>query len=614
MPSSEQRSFIAAVHPFDGLPSGLLAEASKAMDIGYFRADEVLIAPDRPARHLFIVIKGTVREQLEGETVAVYGHQDAFDALALLEGQRDHHFIASEELLCHLLPAEVFCQLCSQNAAFRSFFYQNLTARLNQMIERRARKDLSSFTAAKVRDAYYRPPLLVDFDTSIVDAVAAMDQAKVNSLLVQRKTPQGETEWGMVSDTDLRRRVILARRSTDDPIGEIASFGVIGVDKRDFLFNAQVTMNRHNVKRLAVFDGDTLDGVLDQIDLFSFFSNHSRLIAVQVERATNLTELAKANDNFLAMVRALYDKGVKMRYLAELVTDLNQKLFHKLYGFIAPPDLVANSCFVVMGSEGRGEQILKTDQDNALILRDGFVCPDLEAITQRLIDTMVAFGYPLCPGEVMVNNPNWCRSFQGYKRTIEAWVEEGGEDDLMNLAIFFDARAVAGDVGLLSAAKGWLFNLLEDHPAFYARFARPTLAFDTPLGLFENFVVERRAARRHQLDIKKGGIFPIVHGVRSLALEYRDKTTNTLERIKGLHRRGLFAKRFSIDLTEAFAFMCWLRLQSELRQLDERGSYDNYITPKDLSKIERDALRDSLKIVNDFKKLVAHHFRLNLLT
>jgi CBS domain-containing protein len=192
-------------------------------------------------------------------------------------------------------------------------------------------------------------------------------------------------------------------------------------------------------------------------------------------------------------------------------------VFKKLYAFIAPPELLDNSCLVVMGSEGRGEQILKTDQDNAIILREGFVYDGLEKITQELTETLVDFGYPACPGKIMVNNPYWCQSLKGFKNQIFQWVVEFREP-LLELAIFCDAKAVAGDVSLLEEAKQYLYERLQDNQAFFAHFAKPTISFETPLSLFTTFIVDK--SHKNQLDIKKGGIFPIVHGVRSLALEY----------------------------------------------------------------------------------------------
>jgi CBS domain-containing protein len=178
----------------------------------------------------------------------------------------------------------------------------------------------------------------------------------------------------------------------------------------------------------------------------------------------------------------------------------------------------------------------------------------------------------------------------------------------MRFAIFFDAMPIAGDTSLFKELRDIMFGLLNDNNAFYTHFARATLAFETPLGFFTNFVVEKP---RDELDIKKGGIFPIVHGIRSLALEYRLEQNNTIERIKALNQMRLFDHQFAIELIEAFAYMSALRAKAGLQKIKLEMPQDNYINPKELNTLERELLRDSFKIVNKFKELITHHFKLN---
>jgi CBS domain-containing protein len=191
----------------------------------------------------------------------------------------------------------------------------------------------------------------------------------------------------------------------------------------------------------------------------------------------------------------------------------------------------------VLGSEGREEQVLKTDQDNALILRDDFLIPSLAQITAEFTDSLIEFGYPRCPGNIMVSNPYWTKSVTAFKDELFQWIVHPTHDSFLQFAIFCDARAVAGDENLLRHVKDRMYRLLGDHRSFYSQFAKATVAFETPLGFFTNFVLEKN---RDELDIKKGGIFPIVHGVRSLALEYRLPQTNTVDRITALSQRNLF--------------------------------------------------------------------------
>jgi CBS domain-containing protein len=197
----------------------------------------------------------------------------------------------------------------------------------------------------------------------------------------------------------------------------------------------------------------------------------------------------------------------------------------------------------------------------------------------------------------------WCTDVRG-------WVLTPDEQALMNVAIFYDADVVTGDARLLDQAKQYLFDLLADYSSFHARFARAIDMFDTPLGLFTTFVTGK-GAHKHELDLKKGGIFPLMHGVRALALEKRLPETNTVQRIRRLQATGLFDKARGQELTEAFNFLLGLRLSARLEKMRLHQPLDNFIRPDKISKLERDLLKDSLQIVKSFKEMIRHHFHLN---
>jgi len=179
----------------------------------------------------------------------------------------------------------------------------------------------------------------------------------------------------------------------------------------------------------------------------------------------------------------------------------------------------------------------------------------------------------------------------------------------MNLAIFFDAAFVAGDQNLLGELKTALFARIKDDHAFFANFAKPLLMFETPLSFLSHFVTEK-SGHKGELDLKKGALFPLVHGIRALALEKGVQATNTVERIKALNNQGVINRELAGELIESFNFLLTLRVNFQLEKLDRDESLDNYINPGELNRLDRDLLRDVLKIVNTFKKFLNHHFRL----
>ena len=276
---------------------------------------------------------------------------------------------------------------------------------------------------------------------------------------------------------------------------------------------------------------------------------------------------------------------------------------------IAPPELVENSCLFVMGSEGRGEQLLKTDQDNALVLRDGYVPPaDLQRIVTRFSDALAAFGYPPCPGGIMLSRPEWCMTASDFARRIREWLILPSPEGLMHLAIFFDAHAVCGDVALLKQLRRALLELTVDNDAVLGRFAAAVEAFsaapgwrDRLLGFGDSDPV---------LDVKKEGIFPIVHGVRSLALAHRIlDETGTVPRLEALVRAGALDAHMAAELGDSLHFLMMLRLKAGLAEIDAHQPVSSDVHLARLSSLERDLLKDALSTVKRFKALLRQRWR-----
>ena len=600
------KAFDFANPPFDRLSGAELERFKAALDIAFFRKGETLIRPGEVPDAFYVVIKGRVHELDEGQVVAVHGENDGFDTSLLVERQSRHSFVVEEEAICYLLPVDELLDLTANNKAFAEFFYRDISLKLDALRARQEMRELQPVTMARVRETYIHPALFVDAGTPIFEAARLMKERKATSLLVR----DGE-RVGMVTGFDLREVVILQRRPLETAVGEAATWSLIGVDADDLVAEALLRITTHSVRRLVVFERGEITGVLEQLDLLSFLSAQSHIVAVQAARATTIDDLRRASAQLPVLVQMMHGHGTKIPYVTRIVAELSRRIAGRLWEMVAPAELIANSCLMVMGSEGRGDQILKTDQDNGLILRDGFHHPALREACAAFTEGLIAFGYPPCPGNVMVSNPEWAKPLAAFKDDLLRWVSRPDEQALMNVAIFIDAAPVTGDAALLAEAKGYLFDLASAESAFCARFARAIDTFETPLGIFSNLIVGRLASR-DELDLKKGGIFPIVHGVRALALERRVTETNTGQRIKELQGLGVFDPAFALDLSEAYGFLLGLRLQARLEKIRREQPPDNLVRPQDLNKFERDLLKDSFVIVNKLKEFVRYHFNLKM--
>lgn len=467
------------------------------------------------------------------------------------------------------------------------------------------------FATARVCDIAIREPHYVDAGADLVSVCRGLAAAGRSEALVR-----DAGRLGIFTTTDLRDALLRDAPPSALAVREFAHFDVVSVAPDTELVEALWLMVRHRVHRLVVRDGDAVVGLVGQIELVSFVANHSHLIALQIDEAPSVDDLRLGARRIDAMVEVLQDSGVRVDRIARLVSELNTRLFARLWAIVAPADLVANSCLLVMGSEGRGEQILKTDQDNALLLRDGFAIDpgELDAVARRFNAALADFGYPLCPGDIMLTNPLWRQPLASFRAAIGEWLYGGSSgpdlDGPMRLAILIDAQPVAGDASLLAEAIAHLDRLLVDNDAFLARFARAADQFGDG-----NPWWTRLGWRRDEqaIDLKKLGTFPIVHGTRALALKHHVRGQGTVARLQALQAAGVVDADTVRELTEALHFVMALRLKHQLRQRRRGEVPGNQVRPSDLDTLERDPLQDSLAIVKRFRGFLTHHFRLDSL-
>jgi CBS domain-containing protein len=417
---------------------------------------------------------------------------------------------------------------------------------------------------------------------------------------------------GMFTTTDLRDALLRPVPPQQQAVREVARFELIGLAPDAEVFEALLLMIRHHVHRVLVRDGETIVGVLSQLDLMSFVSTHSNLVALQIEQAASVAELKQAALQMDAMIVLLHSDGIRIELVARLVHELNRQLLARLWTMLAPAELVANSCLIVMGSEGRGEQILKTDQDNGLLLRDGFATDGIEQLTERFSAALIGFGYPPCPGNIMVSNPLWRQPLAGFKQTLRGWLFGGETNGVMNLAIFLDAAVVAGDAGLLREARRFVDESLVGDDVFFARFVNAADQFSEPGGWWAR-LGGLRGRDEQAFDLKKLGTFPVVHGARTLALQHHIAEIGTAARLRALAERQHLPQQMARDLTEALHFLMVLKLDNNLRQRRSGQPVNNLVQLSTLGTLERDLMKDSLAIIKAFRQHLRLHYRLDFL-
>ena len=603
-------AFNFSASPFDCLSPEEQALVKNSVDIAYYPEGAVVLGVGDAPQHLFVIIKGYVTQHEGDEVVASYGPDDCFDGRALVAGRSSSRFVVAEELVAYQLARASVQELIARNANFGALLFADLGNKLSALAQRAEQHELQSLLMARVDQAYLRPAHRVDAATDVVSVARLFQEQRCTSVLVTGLA-QAQDGLGIFTANSLQRAILDGRPLHTLTVGELASHPVVSVRASDTIGDAMAVLLRARVHRLIVRneDGEIL-GLLRALDLFSFVANQSHLISVQIEQAQDLSALAQASEHITRLVGVLFRGGTRVGLMAQLVQQLNARLFERAWHMIAPPELVAHSCLFVMGSEGRGEQLLKTDQDNGLVLRDGYEPPpDLQDICTRFSQALQSFGYPECPGGIMVCHSAWRAPVSVWNERVRDWLLRPEGDSLMHLAIFLDAHAVAGDVALLAQVRQRIVQLANDSDALVARFALAIDAFGSPAGWWNRLL---GLGEDEPVNLKKAGIFPIVHGVRSLALARRILATGTGERIEALVADGTLDANLGQELLQGLHFLMGLRLQAGLAELQLKREVTGNVNPQRLSTLERDLLKDALSAVKRFKAFLHQRLRLDV--
>jgi CBS domain-containing protein len=478
--SAHGQEFDFGSPPFDLLTPEQARTLAVAMDIEFVPGGTRVLEEGAGSQAVYVILKGGVAAMDERDgvprTFAEFGPSDYFGATAVLAGRARHHYEAIEDTLLWVVPAAAFRKAVESNGRFAAHFVDTL-ARRTALAEtaQGGPSDLGELMLTKVGDALLGEAVIVPEDCALDEAARRMRDKRVDCVFVN-----GERGLGIATRTDLLESIALRHLPLDGPVGAIASRPVVACNADEPLFQALVTMTRRRIERIAVFEDGAIRGTLGLAELLSHYSSHSHVIGLRVARADSREELAAAAREINGLVRTLHANGARMQYLAELVSALNQRLMSRLFEFCFDAETRARCCLVVMGSEGRGEQLLKTDQDNGLVLASGLPDAAVAVGAQDFSAGLAAMGYPPCPGGVMVSNPLWRGDGQSWIERVTSLRGDTSSEGLMRAAIMIDAQPVAGNLELFEPVRDALLALGRD-ALWLHQFVLPAIEFSTPL-------------------------------------------------------------------------------------------------------------------------------------
>ena len=636
--------------PFDVLSMAERQSIRKNTQIRYLAKSESLLAEELQC--LYVVIKGQIEQSLDGEFVGSYlgsnhsdhlNNNDWFDSRRLPESSANgnpntealqtYQFTATEDTLLLQIAGSAVDKISAQNHLVRQMLSDKLPERLKALQQRRNHKvtnpnayndqqEVQQIMLQPVIDVSLLPVHIVDASNSLYDAACIMTHVGLKHVLVRPSNPLENTEnehhgtghlLGILTDTDICRAVSEQQNPATTTCQRYANFNLRTINATDEIGDALLTMTRYRIHRLPVIDhnGDVA-GVLGQSDMLAHIGHHSQLISIQIEQAKDLSSLNTAVELIGRYIRVQHQNGVKIGNISRMVQTLNAQVFTKLWQLIVPDEVMANTCLIVMGSEGRGEQIMRTDQDNALIMRDGYTHDNLAQFADTFNSHLATLGYPLCDGNIMMTNPMWRQPLKAFNAQISWWFKNTDPMHGIYLSAILDGEYVCGDESLLTQVRQHLkVAHRQSDPMFVRQFARAALQFGDVNQWWQKFVpLLGGKADSHDIDLKKAGIFPLVHGIRTLALENDIlEVPSTKNRLKALVKNQALTQERADNLLEALEFFMAQRLSVAL-STDDRHA--RQVNPTTLTALERDLLKECLSVVKSFKTQLRQHYQLEI--
>lgn len=551
---------------------------------------------------LFIVIKGKLTQHQHGELVAGLNVGDWF-SLADKDGVA-FDVITQEQSLLYRLDGDTVHAISQHNERLRTLLFADLTTRKSEQDAQSAKSQSQQLLYRPVASIgeHIRTPNFIDENASLYEATCRMMAVDAKHILVS--SPNGV---GIFTQTDVCHAITKQADFATTCVKDYSRFNLYTIHESHDLSEALITMISKSVHRLPIVnDAGEITGVIGQTELLNYLTNHSQLITQRIDQAQNLDEVLVGVEMIGTFIRQQNQSGMKVHVIGRIVQSLNIHVFTKVWQLIAPLAVIDNTCLIVMGSEGRGEQIMRTDQDNALIIRDGFDDPNLPTYAQAFNDALLKLGYPYCDGNIMITSPTWRKSLTDFKAQVSTWMGATGGEMMIHFATLMDAHPVCGDVALFYELKShWQHAVRHAHANFINRFAAPTIQVATTEGFWQKFT----GGKDSDIDLKKAGIFPIVHGVRALALEYGIDETSTRLRLRQLASQKVIDEKIAQNIIEALEFFLSKRLAVSLTTDDKSA---RKVNPNTLSALERDLLKESLAVVKYFKGFITRHYRLDV--
>ncbi|MBW7881573.1 MAG: cyclic nucleotide-binding/CBS domain-containing protein [Caldilineaceae bacterium] len=585
--------FVKQIPPFDRLDStdlDLVFQGLQRVEV----AEGAVLLHQGGARSdcLSIIRSGTVELRAGGQIIQVLEAGDMFGFPSIVgEEAPATDVVAVEPTVLYRLPEAHFRQLLDR-PAFAHYFLRSLSERLRSATGGQYQLPDRGL-GLPVKHLITRTPIFVPPTATVQEAAQLMSEANTSSVLVADEPP------GILTDRDLRRRVLAAGLGPDTLVRQVMSRPLIAVDAEMPVHGAIVKMLEEHIHHLALVEEGHIVGLISSTDLLRHQSESPIYLQRQLGDLRQPARLARYKGEITRAIDALYQGGVAAPQIGRIITTLNDtligRLVHQAEETLGPAPVPF--AWIVFGSEGRSEQMLLTDQDNALVYAGDVqgAADYFGEVAAFVVDRLLQAGFPPCPGGYMATN--WCKSLDEWVAIFEGWVLLPEPKALMEAGIFFDFRPVAGTLSL--EALDEILAGAQRQGIFLAHLMQAANEFAPPLGLFN-----RIRSKDGTIDLKHGGIAPVVGMARALALAAGSRERSTLERLAAAVQAGRISREGADNLAGAFQFFLHIRLRQQLAAIAAGSQPDNRIVLKDLTTREQRLLKDAFVMVRQMQDAI----------
>lgn len=457
------------------------------------------------------------------------------------------------------------------------------------------------------------PAVTADWSQSVSGAASLMRKRRAGAVFVT--DPDGAL-LGIVTDHDFRERVVADGLDLSSPVRSIMTAPVASVSAQALVYEALLRMQEGQADHLAVLDETgALAGVVRLLDLVDYQRSSSVIITDSIRRAGSIGDIIEAHERLPGLVQAVVDSGAQVRYVNRIITSVSDATVRRLLAMareqLGPAPV--RYAFLALGSEGREEQTLVTDQDNALLYEDP--PPEKAQETAKyflelgtlVCDWLDRVGYAFCDGGVMAMNPRWNQPLSIWRKQFADWIHNADSQALLELNMLFDFRCVDGQQSLARGLRTWVFDQMEAYPLFFVHFAKNALLYKPPLGLLGGIRVTSSGDNPKALSLKEA-LLPVANFSRLYALRHRIDSTNTLDRLAELRERGVLRRQALEELVPDYEALMRLRLRRQAVALQEGREPSNLISPEEWTSVEETKLKRLFSAGADLRKKISYDF------